>query len=151
MTWVGLYIHELDEDLLFVFSLSGILVRSTKGSRNQAQEMIENLHVLQHAKRHCMNRTINEDFAQFLSCNLIRSPNLDRPKNKRLILKTNAPKKTHMYVVCFLPQTFDSSKFYILMNYVYPSVLTHMVKHPTTPISCSAIMPSRSSDEFDQL
>jgi hypothetical protein len=87
MTCVELYIHELDEDLLFGFSLPSILVRSTKGSRNQAQERIENLHVLQHAKRHCMNRTINEDFAEFLSCNLIRSPKLDRPKKKRLILK----------------------------------------------------------------
>ena len=75
------------------FSLSGVLVRSTKGSRNQAQEMIENLHVLQHAKRHCMDRTINEDFAQFLSCNLIRSPNLDRLKNKRLILKQKCSKE----------------------------------------------------------
>ena len=68
-------------------------MRSTRGSRNQAQEMIENLHVLQYAKRHCMDRTINEDFAQFLSCNLIRLANLGRLKNKRSILKQNCSKE----------------------------------------------------------
>ena len=67
--------------------LAGALVRSTKGSRNHAQEMIENLHVLQHAKRHSMDRTMSTDFASFLSTRL-RGLNINNSSNNQcLVLK----------------------------------------------------------------
>ena len=50
-----------------------MLVRSTKGFRNQAQEMSKNLNIFQHAIRHSNTSTINTDLAAFLSSKLILS------------------------------------------------------------------------------
>ena len=69
-----------------IVSLQGIMVRSTKGSRNQAQEIIENLNVLQHATRKSMDPMMNEEFSAFLlQLGNIRST--DRVEKGRLVLK----------------------------------------------------------------
>ena len=49
-----------------LFFYTGLLVGATKGSRNLAQEMLGNLHTIQHALRHSMNPTINRNISQFL-------------------------------------------------------------------------------------
>ena len=53
--------------------LIGMLVRSTKGSRNHGQEMIGNLCLLQHALRHSLDPTIKRDFAVYLSRQFLHS------------------------------------------------------------------------------
>ena len=69
-----------------IFHLLGILVRSTKGSRNQAQEIIENLNVLQHATRKSMDPMMNGEFSAFLlQFRNIRT--VDRAERNRLVLK----------------------------------------------------------------
>ena len=47
-----------------------MLIRVTKGVRNQAQEMINTLHITQRALRHSMNPRINTDLASFLMSRL---------------------------------------------------------------------------------
>lgn len=74
-----------------IVCLLGILVRSTKGSRNQAQEIIENLNVLQHATRQSMDPLMNGEFSAFLSqLGNIRSA--DRAEKGRLVLKHKCEK-----------------------------------------------------------
>ena len=65
----------------------GILVGVTKGSRNQSQELIENLHVLQHAKRHSIDPTMNLTFASFLTSTFTHSQVVNLDGKKRLELK----------------------------------------------------------------
>lgn len=50
--------------------LTGMLVRATKSVRNQGQEMIGNLCLIQHALRHSLDPTIQTDFATYLSTHL---------------------------------------------------------------------------------
>lgn len=71
---------------VIAFSI-GILVGVTKGSRNQSQEIIENLHVLQHAKRHSVDPTMNMTFASFLTTTLTHSKVGNLDGKKRLELK----------------------------------------------------------------
>ena len=65
---LGEFARSVDNSSLLslIFRLLGILVRSTKGSRNQAQEIIENLNVLQHATCRSMDYMMNGEFSTFL-------------------------------------------------------------------------------------
>ena len=47
-----------------------MLTRATRGVRNQAQEMINNLHMIQHALRHSTDPTMNTDLAHFVESRL---------------------------------------------------------------------------------
>ncbi|CAF1527503.1 unnamed protein product [Adineta ricciae] len=72
---------------------TGVLVKSTKGPRNQAEEIMQNLHVLQHAKRHCMDPTMSSDFASFLFSTFFHSKLVDDSKRTRLLLKHKCSKE----------------------------------------------------------
>ena len=47
-----------------------MLTRAIRGVRNQAQEMIINLHIIQHALRHSIDPTMNADLAYFVESRL---------------------------------------------------------------------------------
>lgn len=51
-------------------SLVGMLTRATRGVRNQAQEMINNLRIIQHPLRHSVDPTMNTELAYFVQSRL---------------------------------------------------------------------------------
>ena len=84
-----------------IVRLLGILVRSTKGSRNQAQEIIEHLIVLQHVTRKSMDPMINVEFSKLLlQLRNIRSA--DRAEKGRLVLKHKC-KQSDPHILRLLP------------------------------------------------
>ena len=50
-----------------VLTFLGMLTRATRGVRNQAKEMINNLQIIQCALRHSMDATMNSDLALFFT------------------------------------------------------------------------------------
>ena len=50
-----------------VLTFLGMLTRATRGVRNQAKEMINNLQIIQCALRHSMDPTMNSEFALFFT------------------------------------------------------------------------------------
>ena len=62
-------------------------MKTTKGSRNQAQEIIENLSVIQHAKRHLFDPLMNNSFRAYLRAN--SSVTLDPPQTDRTFVLRN--------------------------------------------------------------
>ena len=53
--------------MIRVLLFLGMLTRATRGVRNQAQEMINNLQIIQCALRHSMDPTMNSDLALFFT------------------------------------------------------------------------------------
>ena len=58
-----------------------MLTRATRGVRNQAQEMINNLHIIQYAIRHSLDRTMNTDLAYFIASRLTAPRHLKTTKH----------------------------------------------------------------------
>ena len=79
-----------------------MLTRATRGVRNQAQEMINNLHIIQHALRHSIDPTMNTDFAYFIATRLT---DYRRIKDNRLMQVHHRSRTGDVYVRRLFPDS----------------------------------------------
>lgn len=88
-----------------------MLSRATKGARNQAQEMINNLNIIQCALRHAVDPTMNADFAYFITNRLT---NHRRIGVDRLVQTRHRSSTEDLYVRRLFPNS--EIEFYQTVN-----------------------------------
>ena len=123
-----------------------MLVESTKGSRNQAQEIYGNLHILRQAMHHSMDPTINIEFSTFLSSHLIQSYHFPKPKTLKLRHKC---KKEDDAVRRLFPHS--TLQFYNVLHIGRLRISTRSYSHGKTSDDSNVLFLSSGTERFGRI
>ena len=134
--------------ILFLIFPWGVLVRLTKGARNQAQEIIQNLHVLQNAKRHCMDPAMNPEFASFLACNFIHPKTVRHSAGTRLLLKNRCVNDDASVRLLFPSARLDFFKVLYLNDC---RLCTSSYSHGKTTDDSNILFPLNGNERFGRI
>ena len=142
---LGKNIYIVSNKCIFIFFFIGMLVRSTQGFRNQAQEMSKNLNIFQHAIRHSNTSTVNTDLAAFLSSKLIPSHHFPNHED----LMTHNFKKEDSAVRALFSQS--NLQYFSILHIRGTRLTTRAYAHGKTSDDSNILFPLNGIESFGRI